>query len=567
MSTDKLAEEQIKAFETGESKRKARFDSAWQSITNYFLSNRSNVNTQKTEGTTGWSDKLYDSTGVLAAKVLRAGQLNWLTPANEPWAVFEPPEFLKAEGREDDLDSARQWLANASEVVMREKQKSNFYAKVSTDYMQCGTIGTGIMFCDEGKRTALNYRQFEPWHCDIAENDEGIVDTVRREFELTVRQARQWFGEDQLSEQLKKMSEIGKSEEKKFKFIHAVFPREDSKRIKGRMTGDNKPIASVYIERETRHCCEVSGYDEMPYFVSRFDEWGTGSVWGYSPAFDALCDARQANYVKQFGHALHELKAYPRFLEPDTMEGDTDLRPGGRTTVNADDMKSGVLPREWLTQGDGRDLKEDLDELKDAINKHFYVNMFTMLEQLADKKMTAYEIAQRIGEKLEQFTPVFYRRITEFLNPMLLRDFGILYRKGLFGQAPQSLMVQNPDGTQSIAMPSISITSRISLALKALQNAGFNNTMEGLGQLAQARPDILDNFDLDEGARKYALNNGVDSKLLMPIKKRDQIRAQRQAQQEKQNAMMQAEQMSKAAKNLGGAPQQVQDQAMQAAGG
>jgi hypothetical protein len=91
--------------------------------------------------------------------------------------------------------------------------------------------------------------------------------------------------------------------------------------------------------------------------------------------------------------------------------------------------------------------------------------------------------------------------------------------------------------------------------------------MEGLGQLAQARPDILDNFDLDEGARKYALNNGVDSKLLMPIKKRDQIRAQRQAQQEKQNAMMQAEQMSKAAKNLGGAPQQVQDQAMQAAGG
>lgn len=561
--SDKLAEEQIKAFEAGEAKRKAKFDSSWQTITNYYLPQQSNVNTQKTEGDTGWSDKLYDTTGVAAANVLRAGQLNWLTPANEPWATFGPPEELGAEGREDDKDEASLWLAKATDITMRELAKSNFYSMVAQDYLQCATVATGIMFCDEGKRTSLNFRQFQPWHCDIQENDEGIIDTVRREFELTTRQAKQWFGEENLSEQMRKAGESGKAGEKKWKFIHAVFPRDDSKRLPNKKTGDNKPIASVYIERESKHCCQVSGYDEMPYFVSRFDRWGTESVWGYGPAFLALTDVRQLNYIKQYGHALHELQAYPRFLEPDTMEGDTDLRPGGRTTVNADDMVRGAVPREWMTQGSSQGLKEDVEELKDSINTHFYVKMFTMLEQLADKKMTAYEIAQRIGEKLEQFTPVFYRRVGEFLNPLLLRTFGILYRKGKFGPAPQSLLVPSPDGTStSLAMPEIAITSRISLALKALQNAGINNTIEGLTPLATAKPEILDNFDLDEGSREYARNNGVPHDFIRPKKDMDKMRQQRQQQIDKQNAMMQAEQMSKAAKNLGGAPKEVQEQAM-----
>jgi len=141
--------------------------------------------------------------------------------------------------------------------------------------------------------------------------------------------------------------------------------------LPGRKDGANKPIASVYIERAAKSCVQIDGYDEMPMFITRFDSWGTDSVWGYSPAFDALADARQANYVKQYGHALHELQAYPRFMEPDTMEGDTDLRPGGRTTVNADDMARNVMPREWMTSGQSQGIKEDLEELKDAINKHF----------------------------------------------------------------------------------------------------------------------------------------------------------------------------------------------------
>jgi len=216
-----------------------------------------------------------------------------------------------------------------------------------------------------------------------------------------------------------------------------------------------------------------------------------------------------------------------------------------------------------MTVGDDKAAEENMARKADTINKAYYVNMFTMLEQLADKKMTAYEIAQRLGEKLEQFTPVFYRRVGEFLNPLLRRVFGILYREGKFGQAPASLMVQNPgDKYSSLAMPEIAITSRISLALKALQNQGMVNTLQVLEPLAAARPEILDNFDLDTMARELARNYGVPPDLLRPLKKMAQMRQQRQQMAAAQRAIDMAQGAAKAGKDLEKSPDEMKQAAM-----
>ena len=518
------------------------------------------------EGTdTGWTDRIYDTTAIQAAQTCRSGQRNWLTPSSEPWLAFEPPEFLKADGREDEHDEAAQYLGKATDITIKELARSNFYGMVNLDYLQVTTTGTGMMFCDEGKKSALNFRQFKSWHFVIEEDDEGVVDTVFREFELTTRQAMQWFGKENLGETINKVASKPSGLSKKWKFIHACFPREDSKRVQGRLTGDNKPIASVYIAVDDVICVQVSGYDEMPYLCSRFDKWGTDSPWGYSPAYLVLPDARQINYVSQYTDALAELKAYPRLLYPDSQEGDVDLRAGGVTTVSADEMARGVMPKEWMSGGDGRAADEIMKRKEDAINKAFYVNMFTMLEQLADKKMTAYEIAQRIGEKLEQFTPVFDRRVTEFLNPLCRRIFGVLYRSGKFGQAPDCLFVPGPDGkTRMLAMPEIAITSRISLALKALQNQGIVNTLQVVEPLAQIKPEVLDNFNWDSISRELARNYGMSVEHLAPLKVMAKVRLQRAQQMAMQQGVDQLQGVAKAGKDLNKAPDEMKQGAMAA---
>ena len=561
-SPDPLAKEQLQRYNSLKGVRDGVFLPGWQQITDYFLPQQSNVNTQKTEGTTGWTDRIYDSTGIQAAQTLRSGQCNWLTPSAETWAEFEPPETLNAEGRENDRDEAAQWLSKCTDITMRELARSNFYSMASLDYLQVATTGTGSMFAEEGKKTSLNFRQFKCWHITAEENDEGIVDTVHREFELTTRQAIQWFGYENVGEKIQKSFDArgGAQLSKKWKFLHACFPREDSKRIKGRMDGPNKPFASVYIAVDDILCVQVSGYDEMPYFVSRFDKWGTDCVWGYSPAYLCLPDARQINYISQYIDALSELKAYPRILYPSSLEGDIDLRPGGATPFDED--KPNAVPREWMTVGDSKSAEETMLRKADAINKAYYVNMFTMLEQLADKRMTAYEIAQRLGEKLEQFKPVLDRRVSEFLNPLLKRVFGILYRQGKFGKPPACLMNDIGDGKQGLMMPEIAITSRISLALKALHNRGMESTMQGLMPMFQLKPEMMDNFDMDAWTREYARNNGVPPDLLRNVKKMLEIRAVRAKQMQEQKAVDMAQGIAKAGKDLNRSPDEMKDAAM-----
>lgn len=557
--SDALAIEQLGRYNDLKAERDSQFLPTWQDLACYAMPSQSAINTQKLPGTvSGWTDRIYDTTMIEAATVLSSGQRNWLTPSSEKWFDYEPPEFLNDPGMEEDKDEATNWLANATEVAMREIARSNFYACMNTDYDQVGVFGTGMIFAEQGKKQALNFRQFKPWHLTIEENDEGVVDSVHRWFQLTTRQAVQQFGLDKVGPKIAKAYNDPAQLSKKWDFLHACFPREDSKRIKGRMDGENKPYASVYIACEDKVCVEVSGYDEMPYLCSRFRSWGAPTCWGYSPAYLMLPNARQLNYVSQYRDALAELKAYPRLLYPDNLEGDVDLRAGGVTTY--DSSQPNAKPEEWMTVGDDRSAEENMQGKKDAINRAFYVNMFTMLEQLADKKMTAYEIAQRLGEKLEQFTPVFDRRVTEFLNPLLYRVFGLLYRQGKFGEAPPSLLVPVDGGkAYELAMPVVAITSRISMALKALQNQGIVNTLSVLQPVAQQRPEVLDNLDLDYIARTLTRNYGSPPKSLRPEKDVAKIRQQRAQEEAAQRAADLAQRMSASAGDLGKAPKPLQD--------
>jgi len=311
-------------------------------------------------------------------------------------------------------------------------------------------------------------------------------------------------------------------------------------------------------------CVSVSGYDEMPYLCSRFAKWGTDSPWGYSPAYLALPDVRQINYITQYTDALAELKAYPRILVPSNLDGDVDLRAGGVTTWDINEPNG--RPAEWATIGDYRMGMELIANKKEMINEAFFVNMFKMLgsDPLIDKKMTAYEISQRLAEKLEQFTPVFDRRVTEFLNPLLRRVFGILYRQGKFGQAPDSLLVQSGVNTRGLVLPEITITSRISLALKALQNRGTEQLFQFMQPVMQLKPEIADNINFDKTIRSYASNSGMDAELLRSDREVQQLRQQRMKLQQQQQALQAAEQLGKAGKGLGGSPDFVQDAAKNA---
>jgi hypothetical protein len=324
----------------------------------------------------------------------------------------------------------------------------------------------------------------------------------------------------------------------------------DAERDRAKLDGPNMPIASVYIDTEANHVCRTGGYEEMPCMVSRFLEWGSAmkGLYGWSPAFSALPEARQVNFLQKMGDALAEKAAFPPMMIPEDLEGEVDSNANGITFFSKEMASAGALPREWQTQGKYDILLDRVKERQDAINRAFHVELFQMFAQI-EKQMTAREVAERSSEKLIQFSPTFSRLTSELFNPALERILGILARAGKVGEIPEELQG---------APYRVQYSSRIALALRALPAIGYQRTLERLTVVATLSPSAVDNYDFDRAERDTAMSDGVPPEFLRKeadVKAmREERAATQQAAQQQEQAAMAADAISKVGKIPAGSP-------------
>lgn len=518
---------------------RAVWDTLWQDIGNLVMPRKAEIRSIQTSPDTSKQDRLFDGTAIRANMILANGQLAWMTPMESRWFSFDPPHELKGN------DKVEQWFRAVTERMHLELARSNFYTEVHEGYLDRGAFGTATMTCEEGKRSLLNFRSLTCGSYSIAEDSEGFVDTLCREVKLTLRAARDMFGEENLPEKLRKQLGEAKQLDVIHAFLHLVFPRVD--RDPSKNDGENKPIASVYVHAGEKKICRIGGYDEQNFFATRFLKWGD-HAYGWSPAWVALPESRQLNFLEKQMDALAETAAFPRLLIPTGYKGTINLKANGITYFDA----NGQEPKEWLTSG-RYDVGKDRAEIKrKAIEDAYHVDLFKMFAQL-DKQMTAREVAERSAEKLIQFSPTFSRMTTEFFNPLLIRCFAIGLRAGIFPQPPRELVLTDTAGA-FIPDPQVSYSSRIALAIKNLENSSFFRTMEGIMPLAQVRPEILDNFDLDEIVRDLGRNEGLPSRWLTDEDDVAEMRNARAQQVEQAQRMAMLEQGASAMQKAGSVP-------------
>lgn len=518
------------------------WDTVWQELAEFFLPQRAEISSRKGSPDTSRNDVLFDSSGLQAAATMANGQLAYITPADSRWFVYEPPAQLK------DVDKANQWYQRCSEVVQMVLATSNFYSEIHELYYDDTVFGTYAMTVRAGRSHPLVFSKRDCGSYCIAEDDEGLIDTIYLDVEMTISQAVDEFGEENLSEKLRKHYEVykktGKGGTEKFLFIHAIYPRSIKDRDLKKADGPNKPWASVYVEKITKHVCRVSGFDEKPFFAGRHDKSSHG-VYGVSPAWRALPEARQLNFLSKQLDALAEVKAFPRMLMPATHEGEIDLRAGGVTYY--DPQQPNAIPREWAAGGEYQIGLERENRKAGAIDRAFHVDMFRMFASL-DKQMTAREVSERASEKLAQFSPSFARKTTELLTPMLRACFGIMLRNGQLPPPPPEAQVQDASGVPFIALPDISYVSRVALAIRAMHNLSWSRSLERNMVVAQIRPEILDNFNFDRIVRDTSRNDGLPADWLMED---DEIQSIRKARAEAQAKAQQEQQMLMAAEAMG----------------
>ncbi len=496
------------------------FEPIWQQCAEYIMPRRQPGMESCITPSTDRESRLFDITAIQANMTLANGQLAWMSPMEAAWFAFEPPAGVTD-------PAAREWLAECTKITQRALATSNFYLAIHEFYLDRSGFGTSCLYAEPGKREDLNFMCWTVGSFAIDEDADGNVDTVMREFKLSARQAAGKFGAEKLSKKMQEALEAGGAKAlEKHKFLHAIFPREErdpSKRDESQM-----PIASVYMEIDGAHIVVEGGYEEMPAMASRYLEWGSagGSLYGWSPAWAALPEARQLNYLQKMADAMAEKMAFPPILAPEELEGEVDANAHGVTYFSRDLVDH--LPRPLNDRGSYEAQLERIQERQKAVRDAFHTDLFQMFAQL-EKQMTAREVAERSQEKLIQFSPTFARMTTEVFNPLLARSFGIMLRAGKYGEPPKSLMQPISETEAYIPVPAIQYSSRIALALRSLPSLAYNRTLERLAMLSQMQPAVMDNYNFDESERDTALSDGVPPKWLIPVNERDDMRKARAA--------------------------------------
>jgi hypothetical protein len=582
-SEDDLGLRLFKRAEGLKTKRDQNFLSSWGDIARYQWPDVSDINSEQEPGSDEWFSRLFTKSPGRASQACSVGVRNWVTPSTDPWLALDPPYNLQKQAQggsknprmqrilspatqaidESGQDEATRWTGDLSPQLLNWFSESNFYSVIQPYNRSACTFGTSLMYMEEGKENLYKFEQFKIGTYCIAENDEKIVDTVFRWFKLTARQAEMKFGKSKLTAKIRKCLETKPDTE--FKFIHCCFPNGEMRA--GAIGPEGMAFASVYITEDEKAVVYEGGYEEIPYFCLRWARWGTeNEVWGTSPGFECLDDCRLLNKVVMDYASLIELKAFPRVIAPDSQDGTVEMAAATVTLVKADEMARGVEPKVWMDGGNVPDVIEFIKFVLDGIEDSYFVPVFKGLSQLGDKitQATYGAIAMLQGEKLDQFTGTFDQYRTELINPLVRRAIGIAYRKGMLKDPPQSLMVRadnDPNSELQLAVPKISIKSRVTLAIAQSKILGIEKSLQTLEPFMQQNPQIADNLDWNQATRLVFRGNGADETILAKLKDTLTKQDARQKMQKQELALKAAEIAAKSAGQLGKAPPKFQEMA------
>ena len=270
----------------------------------------------------------------------------------------------------------------------------------------------------------------------------------------------------------------------------------------------------------------TGGYNEFPYLVPRWSK-ATGEIYGRSPSYNALPDIKTLNKAVEIG-----LKAWAKAIDPpllvqdDGVIGRVRTTPAGITVIRND---GAIKPLQIGSNWQITDMKET--QLRTAIRQAYYSDQLQLQE---GPQMTATEVQVRYELMQRLLGPTLGRFQSEFLNPLIERVFGIMFRAGA--------LLPPPDNIQEAKMD-IEYVGPLARSQRMEEAQAIDRLYQLAANVAQIDPTIMDNINHDEAIRMRATLLGVPKSILISredvAEKRE---AQAQAAMEQQMMMAQQQQ-------------------------
>lgn len=489
---------------------------------------------------------ILDNTGTRALRTLAGGMMAGMTSPARPWFRLTTlnPEL-------DESYEVKDWLGRVTSLMQMVFAKSNIYQSLTMAYEELGAYGTAAVILYDDPDNVIHCMPLTIGEYAIATDGRGRVNTLYREFRMTVAQLVQEFGYASCSGATQQMFDKRQYDEW-VTVVNAIEPRD--MRDPEKIDNKNMPYRSVYFEdcAEDKKILRESGFRTFPCLCGR---WGVsgGDIYGTSPGMEALGDLHQLQQEQLRKSQAIDYQSNPPVLVPaDLKDDESAIVPGG--TVFVDSVSQAQMVRSAYDVPLRLDfLLQDIQDVRARINEAFYKDIFMMLTEQGGDRMTATEVAERHEEKMLMLGPVLDRLNSEMLDPLITLVFERLQANGMLPPLPEEL--------QGVEL-NVDFISILAQSQKAVTTNAIDRFVNSLNAVAGMKQEVLDKFNADRWADTYADSLGIDAQLIVPDKEVAKLREARAQAQAQQAQLEQAQQAASTMKDVAQAqidPMQPQD--------
>ncbi len=475
--------------------------------------------------------KIIDSTPLIALRNFSSGMMSGATSPVNRW--------FKTSISNADLANdyyLKNWCAQQEELTRQILYSSNFYQCLPEIYKQLGIFGFSSIALEPDYDSVVNFKVLPIGSYYYAKNSKGKVDTFCRVYMETAKNISERYKNNCPKEIVEAAKENPLS---LYELVHFVEKNKYYRRK--RLSSRFSKYVSVVILSNKNEFLSIRGFDKFPYVVFESSYSSDIDYPQDSPGINALADVKQLmTMVKEYAKAVKKIVC-PAFKGPASLKNKrlADI-PGAY--IEEDDSGRGITP---IYEVNPRvlELKQEKDELKQAIKEHFYNDLFAMILSTAESTRTATEVNELKEEKMVLLSPLL-EQIHSALRQILNWIYDEQIRVGILEPLKEEYRNYRFE---------IEFVSSLAQAQKVSNISSIERFTTFVSNIANAIDPILKSkLNGEKIIEDYASFANISPTQIVPSDELDKIREQSANSQNQMDQMQAMKEGSKIIQNMGG---------------
>ena len=266
----------------------------WRQLSDFILPRRGRYLQTPNQATRGdpLGGRIINETPTLAARTLAAGLMAGLTSPARPWFRLSVRDMDVS-----DNTPVRLWLDEVTKRTLTVLSQSNAYNALHVIYEELGVFGTGCVLIEEDYEDVIRCQTLTAGEYYLGSSGRNQIDTLYREYVLTVAQLVERFGKKNCSPTVQSLYESGQHD-KELNVAQAIEPNDDrAPQIPG-LKG--RKFRSVIWQwgQSPDLVLETKGYFEQPFCAPRWHVIGNDS-YGRSPGMECLAASKMLQTLEK----------------------------------------------------------------------------------------------------------------------------------------------------------------------------------------------------------------------------------------------------------------------------